>query len=75
MKKAKISVGFSSKVQAVMYNPVESNDSLEIEIEYENDEDLLKQIKHYQDIIRKKSIHNAIKGAEELIVEKSEYLP
>ncbi len=69
--KARISVGFSAKIQAVSFNPVESNDSMEIEIEYNDDADLEKKIEHYQKIIRQKTIKNAIDGAEELIVEKS----
>lgn len=69
--KAKISVGFSAKIQAVSFNPVESTDSMEIEIDYVDDADLEKKIEHYQKIIRQKTIKNAINGAEELIVEKS----
>jgi len=69
--KAKISVGFSAKIQAVSFNPVESTDSMEIEIEYNDDVDLEKKIEHYQKIIRQKTIKNVIDGAEELIVEKT----
>lgn len=69
--KAKINVGFSTKIQAVSFHPVESNDSIELEIEYKDDKDLEKQITHYQSIIRKKTIKNAITGAEELILAKS----
>jgi len=69
--KAKINVGFSAKIQAVSFNPVESIDSMEIEIEYNDDIDLEKKIEHYQKIIRQKTIKNAINGAEELIIEKT----
>jgi hypothetical protein len=69
--KAKINVGFNAKVQALSFNPVESNDSMEIEIEYDNDKDLETKISHYQDIIRKRTIKNVMKGAEELIVVRS----
>ncbi len=69
--KAKISVGFGAKIQAVSFNPVESTDSMEIEVEYNDDAELQKKIEYYQEIIRQRSIKNAIKGAEELIVEKS----
>jgi len=69
--KAKINVGFSAKIQAVSFNPVESIDSMEIEIDYTDDADLEKKIGHYQKIIRQKTIKNAIDGAEELIVEKT----
>lgn len=69
--KAKINIGFNAKIQAVSFNPVESNDSIELEIEYKDDKDLEKQITHYQKIIRSKTIKNAISGAEELIAAKS----
>lgn len=69
--KAKINVGFSAKIQAVSFNPVESTDSMEIEIDYVDDADLEKKIEYYQKIIRQKTIKNAVNGAEELIVEKT----
>lgn len=69
--KAKINVGFSAKVQAVSFNPVESSDSMEIEIDYKDDKDLEKQIAHYQEIIRGRTIKNAMEGVEELIVVRS----
>lgn len=70
--KAKINVGFNAKVQALSFNPVESTDSLEIEIEYDDDKDLEKKIEHYQKIIREKTIKNVMRGAEELIRARSE---
>lgn len=70
--KAKINVGFNAKVQALSYNPVESTDSIEIEVEYEDDDDLEKKIEHYQKIIRNRTIKNVMKGAEQLIRDRAE---
>ena len=72
--KAKINVGFSAKIQAVSFNPVESSDSMELEIEYKDDKDLEKQIEHYQKIIKRRTIKNTVSGAEDLIVAKAKAL-
>lgn len=64
--KAKINPGFSTKLMATQYQPVESNDSIEVEIEFENDEDLLKKYEHYQDIVRNRVIKNVFKGIDEI---------
>lgn len=70
--KAKINVGFNAKVQALSFNPVESTDSIELEIEYKDDADLEKKIEHYQKIIRERTLKNVMKGAEELIRDRAE---
>ncbi len=72
--KAKINVGFAAKIQAVSFNPVESTNSIEIEVEYKDDKDLEKQITHYQNIIRKKTIKNAMTGVEDVVVARSKSL-
>ena len=69
--KATITVGFSSTVQAVSFNPVTSNDSLTMEIEYTDDKDLEKKIAHYQKIIRGKTIKNVMAGVEDVIVARA----
>lgn len=69
--KASITVGFSSTIQAVSFNPITSTDSMTIEVEYKDDKDLEKKIDHYQKIIRGKTINNVMRGVEEVIVEKA----
>ena len=64
--KSKIRPGFSVKIMATQYQPVESNDSMEIEIEFENDEEFLQKYEHYQDLIRSRVIKNAFKGVDEI---------
>ena len=72
--KAKITVGFSAKLQVVSFNPVESNDSLELEIEYKDEKDLEKKIEHYQELIRGKCIQNTIRGGEEYVAARTKSL-
>jgi hypothetical protein len=69
--KATITVGFSSTVQAVSFNPVTSTDSLTMEVEYTDDKDLEKKIESYQKLIRQKTIKNVMRGVEEVIVAKA----
>jgi hypothetical protein len=68
--KAKINVGFSSKLQAASYTPVESVNSIELEIEYKDDKDLAHQIDKYHNILRKQTIQHTLNGAKELLVAK-----
>jgi hypothetical protein len=68
--KAKISVGFSSKLQAASYTPVESVNSIELEVEYEDDQDLAKKIDQYHAILRKQTIQHTLDGAKELLQAK-----
>ena len=72
--KAKITVGFTSRLQVVSFNPVESSDSMEIEIEFTDDKDLEKKIEHYQQLIRGRCIKNTIKGGEEFVAARSKTL-
>jgi ribosome-binding ATPase YchF (GTP1/OBG family) len=65
--KAKINVGFSSKMQAASYTPVESVNSMEIEIEYKDDEDLKTQISKYHKLLRSETIKHTIEGAREFL--------
>lgn len=69
--KATITVGFSSTVQAVSFNPVTSNDSITIEVEAIDDKDLEKKIEYYQKIIRGKTIKNVMKGVEDIVIAKA----
>jgi cellobiose-specific phosphotransferase system component IIB len=64
--KAKINAGFSTKLMATQYQPVESNDSIEMEIEFENEAELIQKYEHYQDIVRAKVIKNVFKGIDEI---------
>jgi len=69
--KAKIRVGFSSRIQAKQFEPVEESDSLEIEIDYENEEDLERQIEKWQDFVQNKTIKATFVGANKLLTEKT----
>ena len=69
--KAKIRVGFSSRIQAKQFEPVEESDSLEIEIDYENEEDLERQIEKWQDFVQNKTIKATFAGANKLLTEKT----
>ena len=72
--KAKIKVGFGARIQAVSYHPIESNDSIEIEIEVANEEELVRQYEHYQKLIQEKVIKNVISGAKAFTEQRSEFL-
>lgn len=69
--KAKIRVGFSSRIQAKQFEPVEESDFLEIDIDYENEEDLEKQIEKWQEFIQNKTIKATFSGANKLLIEKA----
>lgn len=69
--KAKIRVGFSSRIQAKQFEPVEESDSLEIEVDYENEEDLEKQIEKWQEFVQNKTIKATFVGANKLLAEKT----
>ena len=69
--KAKINVGFTSRIQAVSFNPVESTDSMEIEVEYTDEQELERKIEHFQALIRRRTIRNTVEGAKELIAERA----
>lgn len=72
--KAKYSTSFSTKILASQFQPVESTESIEIDIEFENDKDLEKKIEHYQKLIRRKSIESTMKGVIEVLEAKDELL-
>ena len=72
--KAKIKVGFSVKVQAATFNPIESIDGLEIEFEAKDEEELLEKYDHYQKIIQERSIDNAMEGAKDFISQRAKLL-
>ena len=61
--KAKIKVGFSSKIQAVAFTPVEESDSLELEVDYENEEELADKLEKWQNFIQEKVIKATFVGA------------
>jgi len=69
--KAKINVGFASRIQAVSFNPVESTDSMELEIEYQDEQELERKIEHFQALIRRRTIRNTVQGAKDLIEERA----
>lgn len=58
--KAKIKVGFSAKYQVTNFNPIEQNDS--IEIDYENEEDLSSKIEKWNGFIQEKTLKNLKTG-------------
>ncbi len=72
--KTKIKVGFSVKVQAATFNPVESVDGLEIEVDVKDDDELLEKYDHYQKIIQERSISNAMEGAKDFISQRAKLL-
>jgi hypothetical protein len=72
--KVKIKVGFGATIQAISYHPIETNDSLEIEVDVENDEELMKKYEGYQKIIQEKVIKNTIDGAKAFNKQRTEFL-
>lgn len=70
--KARIKVGFSAKIQAQSYSPVEESDSLELEIDYETKEDLETKISEWQDFIQDKVVEATFSGANKLLQAKKE---
>lgn len=64
--KAKIRPGFSTKLMATQFQPAEANDSIEFEVEFETEEELIQKYEHYQDLIRTRTIKNAFKGIDEI---------
>jgi len=69
--KAKIRVGFGAKIQARQFEPVEETDSLEIDIDYEDEADLEKKIEYWQNFIQKKVIKATFLGANNLLEERA----
>lgn len=65
--KAKINVGFSSTIQARSFHPITTNDSIEIEVDVKDDEELMEKYDHYQEIIQNRVIKNTITGAKKFI--------
>ena len=72
--KATIKTSFSAKVQASQFNPVESNDGLEIEVEVENEEELAEKFEHFQKLIREKVVRSVIEGVTEIRVARAKML-
>lgn len=60
--KAKIGVGFSAKFQVTQFNPVEENDFIELEIEYETEEELEAKIKKWQKFIQERVLEGLKSG-------------
>lgn len=69
--KAKIRVGFASRIQAKQFEPVEESDFLELEIDYEDQDDLEKKIEQWQEFIQNKVVKATFLGANKLLAEKA----
>ena len=69
---ARIKVGFSSKIQAMNFSPVEETDSLELDVDYKDEEDLSKQIEKWQNFIQNKVVKATFTGANKLVEAKKE---
>ena len=65
--KAKISVGFSAKLQVSAYNPIEQNNFIELEVDYENEDDLEASIKKWEKFIQQRVLL-ALKDGKERYV-------
>ena len=72
--KAKIKVGFSAKNQAMEFCPVEENDAIEIEIDYETNEDLKKKIEYWQDYVQTQVVSAVFSGSNKFLTEKKKEL-
>jgi uncharacterized protein YkwD len=72
--KAIIKTSFSAKVQASQFNPVESNDGLELEIEVADENELAEKIEHFQKIIREKVVKSVIEGVNEIRAARAKML-
>lgn len=70
--KAKIKVGHSIKMQASNFNPVESTDGLEIEVDVKDDEELMKLLEKYQKLVRERTIKNVMTSTKEFLKKRSE---
>ena len=68
--KAKINVGYSATIQARSFHPNTTTDSIEIEIEADNEEQLLEKYDHFQEIIQDRVIKNTMRGAKKFIKER-----
>jgi len=65
--KAKINVGYSATIQARSFHPNTTTDSIEIELEVENEEELLEKYEHFQHVIQERVIKNTMLGAKKFI--------
>jgi hypothetical protein len=72
--KVTIKTSFSAKVQATQFNPVESNDGLEIEMEVANEEELAERFEHFQKLIREKVVKSVIEGVNEIRASRAKML-
>lgn len=63
--KAKLKVGFSAKMQASSYNPVEQDDFIELEVTYDNEDELIKKYEKLQKLMRGKVINSCFEGVKE----------
>jgi low affinity Fe/Cu permease len=71
--KTTITVKFAAKMQPVAYHVAESEDSITIEVDHEDDEELENQIQRYQDIIRNRCLKNALQGMRDVKKARDEY--
>lgn len=65
--KAKINVGYSATIQARQFHPNTTTDSMEIEIEAKNEEELIEKYEHFQEIMQDKVIKNTMRGAKKFM--------
>lgn len=65
--KVKINVGYSATIQARSFHPNTTTDSIELEFEVENEEELLEKYDHFQEIIQNRVIKNTMTGAKKFI--------
>lgn len=72
--KTKINVGFSTTIQARQFHPITTTDSIEMEIEVNNDEELMEKYEYYQNLLREKVIKNTVKGVKDFINARDEMI-
>jgi hypothetical protein len=72
--KVKINTGFTAKVQAAQFNPIEQTDSIEIEIEVKDEKEMLKKYESLQKTIRNKVLEGAMQGVKEFKEKRAQLL-
>jgi hypothetical protein len=65
--KATITVGFGTTIQATQYHPIESHDSITMEVDVADEAALLAEYEKMQNIIRTRVIANAFAGVREYL--------
>ena len=70
--KATIKVGHSVKMQAKAFNPVESTDGLEIEVDVKDDKELMALYEKYQKLVRERSIKNVMESTKDFIKKRAD---